>query len=329
VDVTTFSDTNWKRNGAAKYKNGNLYINGEYDCSWWSPSCTALYGSAWYRDKIDVTNSFEASIRFKVEQHSSVSGNANGFTFTIQNSGLNAIGSSADPGWGALDISNSISVAVDVYMANEVKIFEDGDPDDDDWSLSSAGNFDDGNWHTMLVRYNHITFILSLYIDNMQDALTDLEINLENNLILGDDGKAWIGVTASGGSFVRSEFIIDEFTYSVTMTDITKTIFVGNGMLAATVGSNGIASGSFTIIARTTCSVEQRRGDDNWDIELLCTNNDNCPPSRVVVSNIVDNSDGTYAVSFSVTSAGTWQVYVSLPDEDPNAEHNIGYFLVN
>jgi len=45
VDVTTFSDTNWKRNGAAKYKNGHLYINGEYDCSLW---CTALYGSAWY-----------------------------------------------------------------------------------------------------------------------------------------------------------------------------------------------------------------------------------------------------------------------------------------
>ena len=280
-----------------------------------------------YRDKIVVANSFEASIKFKVEKHATI-GNANGFTFTIQNSGLNALGSSADPGWGANGISNSISVAVDVYMQNEVEIFEDGNAASDDWSFSSAGNWDDEQWHTMLVRYNHITFILSLYIDNMQDALTDLEINLAQNLP-SSDGKAWIGVTASGGSAYRSEFIIDEFTYSVSMTDITKTIFVGNGMLAATLGSNGIASGSFTIVARTSCSVEQRRGDDNWDIELLCTNNDNCPPSRVVVSNIVDNSDGTYAISFSVTSAGTWQVYVSLPDEDPNAEHNIGYFLVN
>ena len=304
-------------------------LHGTYCLDLQTASVTQIshHHSLRYKEKIFVENSFEASIKFKTSRIQFTS--ADGFTFTIQNEGANTIGThSSDTGWGAKGIDNSISVAVDVWASNEVEIFQNGTLESDDWTFSSAGDFDDGEWHEMLVRYNHITFILSLYIDDMQDAQTDLEIDLSKDLAL-QDGKAWIGVTASGGSLNRAEFLITEFTYSITMTDITKTIFVGNGMLAATMGSNGIASGSFTIIARTSCSVEQRRGDDNWNIELECTNNAGCPPSRVLVTNVFDNLDGSYAVSFSVTSAGTWQVYVSLPDEDASAEHNVGYFLVS
>ncbi len=321
VDVTSFSDSQWQRVGDAKYSSGQLVINSYDDAGWFE----STVGAAWYKSKIFVENSFEVSIQFRGDNGALAA--SEGFTFTIQNDKYNAIGThSSSTGWGARGITKSISVGVDVWGTNEVEIFTNGSPAADDWSFSSSGNFDDGNWHTMLIRYNHITFIMSLFIDDMSNALTDMEIDL-SSVLETNDGKAWVGVTAAGGGTNRMEFLIREFTYSVAKTDITKSIMVGNGLVAATM-SNGVGNGAFNIVARTSCSVEQRRGEDVWNIELECTNNANCPAARILATNIADNSDGTYTVSFSVTSAGTWRVHVSLPNEDASAQHEIGYFLV-
>lgn len=332
VDVTSFT-SNWRFNGDAKASGNTVVLNSYDSLSWWEVRATR--GSAWYtgggtgtlNGKVFVENSFSVSCKFRVNNKALLA--ADGLAFVIQNSGLGALGSAGSPGHGLDGIGNSVGLVMDVWLSNEFSIVFDGNPGSDDWSLTSACDCDDEAWHTMIIDYNHITMIMSVYIDDTTrtDSKHDEQVDLKSRLGLSD-GFAYIGFTASGGSVNQAEFIIDEFTYSTTMTDITQTIFVGSGMIAAELVS-GTATGQFSIISRTSCGVEQRKGLDNWAIQLECSNNAACPSTRVgVIMPIQDNRDGTYDVSFSVTSAGTWNVFVSLTDHPEQGEHNIGYFLV-
>lgn len=333
VSVTTFG-SGWAMNGDAKTSGGTVVLNSYDSVDWWSPRTTR--GSAWYtgggegtkNGKVFVENSFRVSCRFRTNTLSGL-GSADGFAFVIQNQGTNALGNAGSPGWGLTGIGSSIAVAMDVYMVNEFEIVYDGSAQSDDWSLISAcGSCDDGDWHTLDILYNHITLVMSVFIDDptFTDSKHDEQVDLKTRLG-SSDGFAYVGFTASGGAAYRSEFGIDQFTYATTMTDITQTVFVGDGMIAAEL-VGGVANGQFSLISRTSCGVEQRRGYDSWSVELACTNGASCPASRVLATSITDNFNGEYDVTFSLNHAGTWYVYISLDNHPEQGEHMAGYFFI-
>jgi hypothetical protein len=83
-------------------------------------------------------------------------------------------------------------------------------------------------------------------------------------------------------------------------TDATKSIATGDGLQYATSGT----AASFTVTALDGSAVRRTSGGDNFLVELEGT--------RSMTGSVVDNLDGTYAVSYTATKSGTYEASVKL-----------------
>ena len=76
------------------------------------------------------------------------------------------------------------------------------------------------------------------------------------------------------------------------LTDATKSLAAGSGLQYATAG----VLSQFTITAKDESGVRRTSGGDDFVVELEGT--------RSVSGSVVDNLDGTYPVSYTVTKSG-------------------------
>jgi hypothetical protein len=79
---------------------------------------------------------------------------------------------------------------------------------------------------------------------------------------------------------------------SAELTDATKSLASGTGLQYATAG----VLAQFTVTAKDESGVRRTSGGDDFVVELEGT--------RSVTGSVIDNLDGTYPVSYTVTKSG-------------------------
>ncbi len=102
---------------------------------------------------------------------------------------------------------------------------------------------------------------------------------------------------------------------SAELTDATKSLASGSGLQYATAG----VLAQFTVTAKDESGVRRTSGGDDFVVELEGT--------RSVTGSVVDNLDGTYPVSYTVTKSGYVQhkilvvvLFVNLFSDDGEQE---------
>ena len=88
------------------------------------------------------------------------------------------------------------------------------------------------------------------------------------------------------------------YVYTITtvvnaeLTDATKSLAAGSGLQYATAG----VLAQFTVTAKDESGVRRTSGGDDFVVELEGT--------RSVTGSVIDNLDGTYPVSYTITKSG-------------------------
>lgn len=176
-----------------------------------------LAGGLWHFDKQHVARGFTTSFRFQITDTSGQDDAAgatggDGFAFVIQNSEPAPLGGSGGRlGYDA--IKNSIAIEFDTYHNDEPGF---GDPNGNHIAVHTTGtgnnsashsfaiasntripNLSDGRAHTVTIVYTDGG--LTVYLDDCRTLLLGMSIDIASRIAL-DNGRAWIGFTASTGS---------------------------------------------------------------------------------------------------------------------------------
>jgi hypothetical protein len=181
-------------------------------------------GAAWLRDKQTVGGGFETEFTFRLTMPGGLGGGADGFAFVLQNSGPKAIGGTGSAGGFALGndggagaIPQSVAVFFDTFRNQEI-----GDPSNNFVTVSTAGTPQELHWPPSRLasskklpvnlkdRKPHtarITFqppALTVYLDGKRVLATAVDLTS----VIGPDGGAWIGFTASTGEGFENHDIL-------------------------------------------------------------------------------------------------------------------------
>lgn len=206
-----------------------------------------LAGAAWLRDKQTVAGGFETEFTFRLTQAGGLGGGADGFAFVLQNSGPDAVGGAgsgggfalgndAAPGAASEAIPQSIAVFFDTFRNEEI-----GDPSNNFVTICTAGTPQELHWppsrlaSSKKLRVNlkdrkphtaRISFqppALTVYLDGKRVLSTAVDLLS----VIGPDGGAWAGFTASTGegfenhdilswSFTRGNSVSSSISYLKT-----------------------------------------------------------------------------------------------------------------
>ncbi|GAA2604839.1 L-type lectin-domain containing protein [Paractinoplanes durhamensis] len=172
-------------------------------------------GSAWDRQKLDVTDSFEST--FKVYLHHGAPG-ADGIAFLVQSEGPRALG-----GWGGglgyRGIKRSVAVEFDTFQntpdpsSNHLAVVLGGNPDVHN-TVAEPSIPLYGRPFLARVTYDADTNDLRVYVQSLR-AGAEEQLALEDNVDLArqiNDTEAWVGFTAATGSALSKQ---DIYSWSV------------------------------------------------------------------------------------------------------------------
>ena len=183
----------------------------------------SVAGAAWFSDKQPVENGFETSFVFQLSDIPQNPGD--GFAFVIQNSDIFALGE-ASYGIGYTDIRNSVAVEFDTTFqgysgdvgAQHIGVHTRGTDANTSHESASIGRvapdvfLADGLPHLVRVEYSPGT--LNVFVDAMNVPTLTVSLDLADTLRL-DDGKAWVGFTASTEPGFRENHDILSWTFDV------------------------------------------------------------------------------------------------------------------
>lgn len=187
-----------------------------------------LAGAAWLRDKQTVAGGFETEFTFRLTEPGGLGGGADGFAFVLQNSGPEAVGGTGSGGGFALGndaayggpseaIPQSIAVFFDTFRNQEI-----GDPSNNFVTVCTAGTPKEVRWppprlaSSKKLRVNlkdrkpHMARIsfqppaLTVYLDGKRVLATAVDLAS----VIGSDGGAWVGFTASTGEGFENHDIL-------------------------------------------------------------------------------------------------------------------------
>jgi hypothetical protein len=192
-------------------------------------------GAAWYSSQVSVADGFTAQFRFRI-QHRQGSG-ADGIAFLIQNSSSSALGEAGDgmgyakgdPAGGvATGIANSVAVEFDLYKnhfrgrsdpnCRHISVHTRGVEANSVDEVASIGNTGReklppfANRHGRTVTITYVPGQLSVSMDGHVWLVVALDLSTTLSL---NDGKAWVGFTASTGGAGETQNIVS-FTFTPT-----------------------------------------------------------------------------------------------------------------
>jgi len=184
-------------------------------------------GGIWLKEKRNVARDFSIQIGFQITQPGN--SGADGIAFVIQNQKSDAIGIYGG-GIGYAGIPNSLAIEFDTYPNSEYR-----DPNDNHIGIQTRGKngnsadhtitlgtsrnipiLEDGSVHVM--RIDYASNIMKVYLDDFTAPKITAYVKLDSLLDL-DNGKAWLGFTAStGGSFANHDIVSFGHKSSVSIT---------------------------------------------------------------------------------------------------------------
>ncbi|TDJ69502.1 MAG: hypothetical protein E2O39_11470 [Planctomycetota bacterium] len=186
------------------------------------PATPDQAGAAWFETKQDVTDSFATQFFVELEPENG----AEGFTFTIQNTALNAIGGSGCE-LGYEGLANSVAIEFDFFTSVTCGVGAVDDPGSIHVSVHTLGtapnsvlesaslgsttivpNFANGAVHQ--IRIDYVPGTLQIFIDGFLAPVLQVPIDIGATLALDAD-KAWVGFTASTGSLAENQELIAWF----------------------------------------------------------------------------------------------------------------------
>lgn len=175
-----------------------------------TPASNDQVGGAWHQTKQQVASGFETSFQFQL----GAADGADGLVFLFQNASPNPLeGPGCELGYHG--IANSVAIEFDTFdnttcsgtsvldpSAIHVSVHSQGTlPNSVSEAASLASTtavpaFDDGARHLGRVRY--LAGVLSVYVDDLATPVLTIVVDL-SQLISLDQGRAWVGFTASTG----------------------------------------------------------------------------------------------------------------------------------
>lgn len=193
-----------------------------------TPAVEGQGGSVYYESKQSVGQGFETEFAFSLSMWGPSNwAPADGLAFVIQNSNIHALGfAGSQMGYGGdggvPGIPNSIAVEFDPYMEGvemevpHISVQTRGTLDnsaEDEFSIGSTtsiSDITDGVAHT--ARISYVPGELSIYFDDSGSPVLTVPLDLSDLLML-DDGKAWVGFTAAtGGAYENHDILSWEFS---------------------------------------------------------------------------------------------------------------------
>ena len=162
-------------------------------------------GSAWFNTPVNITN-FTNDFAFQLEN-----ADADGITFTIQNSGGTALGASGgDLGYGG--IAKSVAIKFDLYGNNgegddSIGLFQNGvSPNTPSIDLSSSGiDLHNGDTFSVHMTYNGPTLTMSI-TDGVTGAVYTNSWAINIPQVIGSN-TAYVGFTGGTGALTASQKI--------------------------------------------------------------------------------------------------------------------------
>jgi hypothetical protein len=211
-----------------------------------TPPVDSRWGASWYTNKQPVAQGFTTIFQFQVSSIEAGEFGADGFALVIQNDAVNALAAGGeDMGYGnyyLTGIRNSLAIEFDMYEndtqadpnPNHVSVQSRGVLENSGHTSSSLGlatppfSMKDGAVHTALVQYT--PGLLQLSLDGASPILS-LPVDLDNLLDL-DNGRAWVGFTASCGATHETHDILS-WTY-VAVPEPSSIALSAIGLIALT-----------------------------------------------------------------------------------------------
>jgi len=203
--------------GAAATRGGVLRL---------TPSKAMQRGAAWRLEKLPVRDGFETTFRFRISDRDGIGPGADGFAFVIQNNGPTALaGKGASGGFGLgyspgdrnKAIANSLAVFFDTFQnqedesGNAISICTNGgERKQMRWPPPRLGinwsprmELKDGETHQVRIVFSPP--LMTVYVDDQPAVRAPVDLGR----MVGPDGSAYVGFTASTGDGYENHDILD------------------------------------------------------------------------------------------------------------------------
>jgi hypothetical protein len=307
-------------------------------------------GSAWFNTPVNVTN-FTNDFAFQLEN-----ANADGITFTIQNSALNALGS-AGGNLGYTGIAKSFAIKFDLYNNNgegddSTGIFQNGAaPNTPSIDLTGSGiDLHNGDTFSVHMAYNGATLTMTI-TDGVTGATFTNSWSVNIPQVIGSN-TAYVGFTGGTGSTTASQkietwtflsntpsqpataapsFSLAGGTYlgtqTVTLSDATSgaaIFYTTNGSSPATTagGSTLAYSGALTITSTQTIKAIAKSST----LAASAVSSASYTIQQQATAPIFSPAPGTYAAAQTITVSSPTQgaaIYYTLDGSTPTTSSTL------
>ena len=191
-----------------------------------TPSKAKQRGAVWHLNKLPVRDGFETAFRFRISDRDGLGPGADGFAFVIQNNGPTALaGEGASGGFGLgyspgdrnPAIANSLAVFFDTFQnqedesGNAISICTNGGKRQQmRWppprlaiNWSPRVQLQDGETHQVRIVFSPP--FMTVYVDGQPAVRAPVDLGR----MVGPDGSAYVGFTASTGEGYENHDLLD------------------------------------------------------------------------------------------------------------------------
>lgn len=201
------------------------------------PSSPQVSGAAYLNDRVRVAEGFDTTFTYRFDHQAF----GEGFAFVIQNQSADAIGRGVT-GLGINGLTSALAITFRPGNGRGVQVY--GASGTDTININSPGAFVQqapsaivplvGGESTVRIRY--VPGSLDVYLNGVR-VISGLGVDLGNlggRTILGPDGRAWLGFSASGSQFRFGSITVNGLsTITLLPTPGAAALLLAGGVMAS------------------------------------------------------------------------------------------------
>lgn len=188
------------------------------------------------------------------------------------------------------------------------------------YPTGSLGAYDNNRWHNVRVMYYGNLKRLYVWVDDMRTNAARLISDIDLNWIDWNNGKAWVGLTASTGNAYASKIQVDNFQFGAVKTDAAQVQLLEDGQTYRADVTNTLNLRTFD-----SCGYERMRGGDTLVLSAVHRFKPGVTMSASRFGNQIDLGMNQYYFRVTFTVPGLWDIKLSV---NGGAATKIGAVLV-